>query len=97
MVVINTIMHKLSSEFRPVRLYVRDESHLHKGHAGYRPEGETHFRVSITSDAFRGIGKVERHRMIYAALADEIEAGVHALAIQADAPAADDSPVPLSA
>jgi BolA protein len=97
MVVINSIMHKLTSEFRPVRLHVRDESHSHEGHAGYRPGGQTHFRVSITSEAFRGVGKVERHRMVYAALADEIEAGVHALAIEANIPEATDAEVPMSA
>jgi BolA protein len=65
---------------------VVDESHLHKGHAGHRPEGETHFRVKITAQAFAGVSRVEAHRMVYAALADEIADGLHALAIDARAP-----------
>ncbi len=52
----------------------------------HRPEGESHFRVRITAEAFRGIGRVEAHRMIYAALGDEIAGGIHALAIEAKAP-----------
>ena len=64
-----------------------DESHLHKGHAGHRPEGETHFRVRIAAEAFRGVSsRVEAHRLVNAALADEFARGLHALAIEAKAP-----------
>jgi BolA family transcriptional regulator, general stress-responsive regulator len=80
------ITRKLTEAFRPAALEVVDESHLHKGHAGHRPEGETHFRVRITAAAFAGKTRVAAHRMIYAALADEIRRGVHALAIEAKAP-----------
>ena len=80
------IAAKLASAFAPVRLDVQDESHQHAGHAGSRPEGETHFRVHIVSDAFRGKSRIERHRMVNAALADELAGGVHALAIHARAP-----------
>jgi BolA protein len=65
---------------------VVDESEHHKGHAGARPEGESHFRVRITAAAFRGKGRVQSHRMVYAALDREIRAGIHALAIEAKAP-----------
>ena len=63
-----------------------DESHLHEGHAGHRPGGETHFRVYIVSPAFKGKSRIERHRMINAALAAELAGSVHALAIKAQAP-----------
>jgi BolA protein len=80
------ITEKLTAAFEPTDLEVVDESHLHKGHAGARPEGETHFRVSISSQAFRGVSRVAAHRLVYQALADEIAGGVHALAVSAKAP-----------
>ncbi len=80
------ITNKLREAFTPESLEVVDESHLHEGHAGHRPGGETHFRVYIVSDAFKGKSRVERHRMINAALAAELAGRVHALAIQAKAP-----------
>jgi len=80
------IAQALTSALSPQSLDVIDESHLHKGHAGHRPEGETHFRVKITAEAFRGKSRVDIHRSINAILADELAAGVHALAIQAKAP-----------
>ena len=83
---IDRIRSKLTGAFAPVTLEVVDESHLHKGHAGHRPEGETHFRVKIASEAFRGISRVKAHRLVYDVLADEIAGGVHALAIEAKAP-----------
>lgn len=80
------ITTKLIAAFAPESVRVEDESHLHEGHAGHRPGGETHFRVYIVSDAFRGKSRLERHRMINAALASELSGGVHALAIHAAAP-----------
>jgi len=82
----DTITNKLREAFIPESLEVRDESHLHEGHAGHRPGGETHFRVYIVSPAFKGKSRVERHRMINAALASELAGSVHALAIHAQAP-----------
>lgn len=76
----------LASALSPQSLDVIDESHLHKGHMGHRPEGETHFRVKITAEAFRGKSRVDIHRTVNSILADELAAGVHALAIQAKAP-----------
>ena len=63
-----------------------DESHQHEGHAGHRPGGQTHFRVHIVSEAFRGKSRIERHRMINQTLSGELAGGVHALAIHANAP-----------
>jgi BolA protein len=80
---------KLTQAFAPVQLDITDESHLHAGHAGHRPGGETHFRVQIVSDAFRGKSRIDRHRMVNGVLAAELQAGVHALAIHAAAPAED--------
>ena len=80
------ITEKLTKAFAPESLRVADESHLHAGHAGHRPGGETHYRVHIVSDAFRGKSRLDRHRMINAVLADELAGGVHALAIEATAP-----------
>jgi BolA family transcriptional regulator, general stress-responsive regulator len=81
-----TIAKKLNATFAPASLRVVDESDRHVGHAGHRPGGETHFRVYIVAEAFRGKSRVERHRMINMALADELNAGVHALAIHAAGP-----------
>jgi len=80
------ITEKLQKAFAPTSLDVEDESDQHAGHAGHAPGGETHFRLYIVSDAFRGKGRLERHRMINAALAQELAGGVHALAIHAAAP-----------
>jgi BolA family transcriptional regulator, general stress-responsive regulator len=80
------ITEKLRKAFAPESLRVEDESHRHEGHAGHRPGGETHFRLYIVSAAFSGKSRLERHRMINAALASELEGGVHALAIHAAAP-----------
>ena len=82
----DVITEKLQQAFAPESLRVEDESHRHEGHAGHRPGGETHFRLYIVAEAFRGKGRLERHRMINATLADELARGVHALAIHAAAP-----------
>jgi len=82
----DVITEKLRNAFTPESLRVEDETHHHEGHAGHRPGGETHYRVYIVSDAFRGKSRVERHRLVNAALAAELAGGVHALAIHAAAP-----------
>ncbi len=80
------IEHKLRAAFAPQMLEVIDESALHAGHAGARPEGETHFRVRIVADRFSGMNRVARHRAVNGALAAELADRVHALAISAKAP-----------
>ena len=77
---------KLRTAFAPDWLEIVDESHRHAGHAGHRPEGETHFRVAIVSAAFAGKSRVERHRLVNAVLAEELASRVHALALKASAP-----------
>ncbi len=76
----------LQERLDPTRLVVEDESHRHAGHAGWRESGETHFRIDVVSKAFEGKTRVERHRIVNAALAGAFERGLHALAIQAKAP-----------
>jgi len=83
MSVADSITTKLTAAFRPQRLQVIDESHHHAGHAGARPGGETHFAVVIVADAFAGKSRVERQRLIYAALAEELAGPVHALSLKA--------------
>jgi len=80
------ITKKLTEAFAPQSLEVLDESHQHAGHAGSRPGGQTHFRVYIVADAFKGKSRLERHRMINGMLADELAGSVHALAVHASAP-----------
>ena len=83
-----TISAKLRQKFSPAALDVIDESYQHAGHSGSRPDGESHFRVKIVAEAFRGKSRVDQHRMVNAALAEELRERVHALTIQASAPAA---------
>jgi len=80
------ISRTLQAAFSPALLNVFDETSSHLGHVGWRATGETHFRVEIVSQAFCGKSHIERHRMIHAALANEIKGGIHALSIMARAP-----------
>ena len=80
------IAEKLTAAFAPAQIEVIDESHQHAGHAGSRAGGETHYRVHIVSEAFQGKSRIERHRMVNTALAQELAGSVHALAIHAAAP-----------
>jgi BolA family transcriptional regulator, general stress-responsive regulator len=73
---------KLNATFQPTLLEVIDESNQHHGHAGAHPSGESHFRVRISSASFAGKNRVAQHRLINEALAFELKARVHALAIE---------------
>ncbi len=84
--VADIIIKKLTEAFAPASLDVVDESQRHEGHAGWRPGGETHFRIYIVSEAFRGKSRLDRHRLINRTLSGELASGVHALAIHAAAP-----------
>ncbi len=86
MSVADDIRQKLTSTFAPTRLAIVDESDHHRGHAGYRPGGETHFRVELVAAAFAGKSRVERQRLVYAALGDLMKDQVHALALTVMAP-----------
>ncbi len=81
MSVADTIREKLTARFAPSRLDLVDESHRHAGHAGARPEGETHFAVTIVSAVFAGQSRVARQRLVYQTLAEELATHVHALSL----------------
>ena len=89
-----TIEDKLNKAFSPERLAVLNESHLHAGHhhvdggheAVFDGSGETHFRIRIVAPAFAGMSRIDRHRAVNDALAAELKAGLHALAIEPAAP-----------
>jgi BolA protein len=73
---------RLREAFAPRVLSVVDESERHRGHAGYQEAGESHFQVTIESEAFQGLGRIERHRAVHAALGRELVAEIHALALK---------------
>ncbi len=81
-----TLIEKLTIAFAPSFLEVIDESHLHAGHRGTRPEGETHFRVKITSQAFIGQSRLARQRAVMELLSEELAGPVHALAMKLKTP-----------
>jgi BolA protein len=83
--VADTIRARLA-RLEPVALELVDESEKHRGHAGYREGGNTHWRLSIVSPRFAGQGTVARHRMIYQALGELMQHPIHALAITARSP-----------
>jgi BolA protein len=82
----NSIREKLKGAFAPVELKVVNDSHRHAGHGSSPRTGESHFSVMVVSPAFAGRSRLERHRMINQALAQELAGGVHALAITALTP-----------
>ncbi len=86
MSVAETIRGKLEDAFRPTYLDIVDQSHLHLGHAGAPEGGESHFRVEIAASAFEGKSRVERQRLVYSCLADELAGQVHALSVAAKTP-----------
>lgn len=82
MSVADGMREKLTKALAPTALEIVDESHLHQGHAGHDGRGESHFAVTIASAAFEGKSRVERQRMVYAILADELADRVHALSLR---------------
>jgi BolA protein len=80
------MLRRLNSTLQPVSIELVDESEQHLGHGGYNPAGESHFSLRLESAAFAGTTRVERQRMIYAALGDLMKERVHALSIRAIAP-----------
>ncbi|MCB1372439.1 MAG: BolA family transcriptional regulator [Rhodobacteraceae bacterium] len=72
---------KLSQAFEPDYIVVIDESEAHRGHAGWREGGGTHFRVEMRSAAFDGMGRVARSRAVHRVLREELDGPIHALAL----------------
>jgi BolA family transcriptional regulator, general stress-responsive regulator len=85
------IRTRLAGQFAPRALAIEDQSALHAGHAGARPEGETHYRVTLVATAFEGLSRVARQRLVYQALGEEFETGLHALSLDLKTPAEADS------
>ena len=83
------IRQKLSEALAPSRLDIVDDSARHAGHAGARPEGESHFIVEIASERFAGLSRVARQRLVYSVLEDELRTDVHALALKTVTPEED--------
>ena len=80
------MLKRLNSALSPTAIELTDNSEQHRGHGGYNPAGESHFTLKIESAAFEGKNRVQRQRMIYAALGDLMQGRVHALSIRASAP-----------
>ena len=80
------MLRRLNSALSPTKIDLVDDSEQHRGHGGYNPAGESHFTLRIQSAAFAGKSRVERQRMIYAALGDLMRERVHALSIRASVP-----------
>lgn len=82
MSVAESIRKKIEARLEPRVLEVKDESHLHAGHAGAREGGESHFRLLIVSEKFEGLARVARQRLINDILREELAGPVHALAMK---------------
>jgi BolA family transcriptional regulator, general stress-responsive regulator len=80
------MLRRLNSSLSPTAIQLIDDSEQHRGHGGYNPAGESHFTLKIESAAFAGKSRVERQRLVYAALGDLMRERVHALSIRATAP-----------
>ncbi|MBH90178.1 MAG: BolA family transcriptional regulator [Magnetovibrio sp.] len=76
------INRKLSESLSPTTLSIVDDSHKHAGHAGATPGGESHFSITIVSKNFEGKSRIQRQRMVYKALSEEMAGRIHALALQ---------------
>ncbi len=86
MSVADRIQMKLEAAFAPLSLSIIDESAQHAGHAGSRPDGESHFRLTIVSSAFSGKSRIDRQRLVHEVLAEELNSQIHALSLRLDAP-----------
>jgi len=89
MIYTERMRRKLTDGLSPTRLDIVDQSHQHIGHGGAHPEGETHFHITVVAPAFEGKSRVERQRMVYALLKEEMDERVHALALTTLAPQED--------
>lgn len=81
------LRQKLIARFAPLQLTIEDESHHHAGHVG-AAGGQSHYRVRIVAEAFRGLSAVARHRLVYASVDDMLQTDIHALVIEALPPPA---------
>ncbi len=86
MSVTEEIRARLEQAFAPQLVVVKDESEAHRGHAGYREGGESHFRVTLRSAAFAGMSRLQRHRAVHEALGEGLLGRIHALALDLGTP-----------
>jgi BolA protein len=84
--VASEMRRRLEDALRPTQMALVDDSEAHRGHGGYNPAGESHFTLTIESAVFAGKSRVERQRLVYAALGELMDERVHALSIRATAP-----------
>jgi len=77
---------QLRKHFAPLHFVLTDQSAMHAGHAGSRPGGETHYHVVMVSAAFQGQSRVARQRLVYQALREEFDTGLHALSLDLKTP-----------
>ncbi len=82
MSVAEEIRVRIEAALAPDRLEVIDESERHRGHAGWREGGETHFRLRIMAPGLAGLPRIERHRAVHRALGPDLVARIHALALE---------------
>ena len=82
----DSLERKLREAFKPEFVEVIDESHKHRGHGGWRPEGETHFHLRAVASAFEGMSRMARQREVYKLYGDEFAAGLHALSLDLKTP-----------
>lgn len=85
MSVTEEIRTRLQAAFAPTELEVVDDSDRHRGHAGYREGGESHFNLRIRAPAFAGQSRLQRHRAVHAALGPDLVGRIHALSLDIDA------------
>ena len=83
---IESIRTRLATALEPIELEITDESHKHIGHEGAK-SGKGHFHVRIISEQFQDLSPVRRHQLIYKSLGDLMDTDIHALSIDAEAPA----------
>jgi len=81
-----SLRQKLTAQLHPVRLLIQDDSHDHAGHGQHHPDGESHFTLDIVSEVFAGKSRVQRQRLVYEILAEELKTRIHALALSTRTP-----------
>ncbi len=82
----STMEEKLRAAFSPTKLEIVDQSHMHEGHSGWREGGNSHFAVDICAAVFKGLSRIDRQRLVYTALKEELAGPVHALSLKISIP-----------
>ena len=85
MAVSDEIHERLTAALQPKRLEIRDDSESHRGHAGFKEGGESHFHVTIAAEKLVVLSRIERHRAIHTAIGPDLLARIHALELKVEA------------